>query len=150
MALCYIGIGSNLGERVAHLLRAVEELRSVGKVRQISGIYETEPEGVLHAQPDFLNAVIELETTRQPNQLLKGLLKIEAEMGRVRTKRGMPREIDLDLLAVEDRVSTDSNLMLPHPRMHLRKFVLEPMAELAPEWIHPVEKKTVLELLASL
>jgi 2-amino-4-hydroxy-6-hydroxymethyldihydropteridine diphosphokinase len=150
MPIVFIGIGSNLGDRRAHLLRAIEELRAVGRVTAISTIRETQPVNVSEDQPDFLNAAVAVETEEEPRAVLGRLLQIEAEMGRVRTGKGMAREIDLDLLAYDDKVVTEPALTLPHPRMHLRRFVLEPLCEVAPTWRHPVAKRTVEELLREL
>jgi 2-amino-4-hydroxy-6-hydroxymethyldihydropteridine diphosphokinase len=150
MPVIYIGLGSNLGNREELLLRAVHEMRSFSRVRKISTLRMTKPVGVVGHQPDFLNAMAELETDYSPSEVLLELLRIEGELGRVRTTKGAPREIDLDLIAYDSEVVNEENLTVPHQRMQERRFVLEPLAELNPNWTHPVSKKTVKELLSAL
>ncbi|MFH1016561.1 MAG: 2-amino-4-hydroxy-6-hydroxymethyldihydropteridine diphosphokinase [Pseudomonadota bacterium] len=150
MAVVYVGLGSNLGDREEQVLRAVAEMKSFARVSRISALRLTKPVGVAGPQPDFLNAVAELATDFSPTEVLAELLRIEREMGRVRTTRGAPREIDLDLIAYADEVIREPGLEVPHPRMHERRFVLEPLAELNPNWVHPVLKRSVVELLADL
>ena len=148
----YVGLGSNLGDRVAHLLLAVRGLLAAGLcVSRLSAIYETEPVDVLD-QPPFLNMVAELrgDTPFAPEQVLARLLRIEYALGRRRDAPKGPRTIDLDLLLYRDVQQASALLTLPHPRLHLRRFVLTPLAELAPDAIHPVLKQTVQELLAGL
>ncbi len=151
MPLAYIALGSNLGERAQALSLAIAHLASLGWVVARSSLYETEPVGY-HEQPAFLNAVVALETDLEPLPLLRGLLSIEAEMGRDRsqgTPKG-PRTLDLDLLLLGDRVVEDEDLTLPHPALAQRRFVLAPLAEIAPELRHPVRGETIAELLAQL
>ncbi len=126
----YLGLGSNLGDRLANLSRAVDELerRGVRLVRS-SRVYETEPIGGPE-QPDYLNAVIEIATQLEPNDLLRVCLQVEAELGRERGERWGPRIIDVDLLAYGDRQIDEPDLTIPHPRMHERAFVLVPLLEL--------------------
>ncbi|HEX8180780.1 MAG TPA: 2-amino-4-hydroxy-6-hydroxymethyldihydropteridine diphosphokinase [Pyrinomonadaceae bacterium] len=146
----YVGLGSNLGDRVAHLLLAVRGLLAAGLcVSRLSAIYETEPVDVLD-QPPFLNMVAELrgDTPFSPEQVLARLLRIEYALGRRRDAPKGPRTIDLDLLLYRDVQQASPLLTLPHPRLHLRRFVLTPLAELAPDATHPVLKQTVQELLA--
>jgi 2-amino-4-hydroxy-6-hydroxymethyldihydropteridine diphosphokinase len=134
----YIALGSNLGDRAAYLERAVEALRNhpaVG-VSQVSSIFETTPIGGPPGQNDFLNAVAEVQTNLGARELLQVLLDIEQELGRVRQERHGPRTIDLDLLLYGDQVLNEDGLEVPHPRMHLRSFVLEPFAEIAPDVVH--------------
>ena len=145
----YIGLGSNVGDRLNAIREAIREIGLVKEVKivRLSSIYETEPiecEGGL-----FYNAVLEVETSQEPASLLKELMKIENDMGRNRVKKCAERKMDLDLLLYGDRQMTQSDLTLPHPRMHLRKFVLEPLCELNPDLIIPYIKKTVKEILAS-
>ncbi len=149
MAVVYVGLGSNLGNREELMLRAVHEMRSFARIRKISTFRQTKPVGVT-AQPDFLNGVVALETDDSPEEVLAELLRIEEDLGRVRTTQGAPREIDLDLVAYGDEVIHRPGLEVPHPRMHERRFVLEPLAELNPDWVHPTLKKTVAELLSHL
>ena len=148
MKTVYIALGSNLGDRVANLLQARERMRSSNlKLTGASSIYETEPRELLD-QPWFLNQVIEAETTLYPRQLMARLLRIEQEMGRRRTTPNSPRIIDLDILLFGDMVIHLPGLEVPHPRMAERRFVLEPLAELAPALRHPRTRRGVREMLA--
>jgi 2-amino-4-hydroxy-6-hydroxymethyldihydropteridine diphosphokinase len=147
MAKAYIGIGSNVGDRRASCIEAVGLLRQAGQtILKQSSLYETEPWG-MKDQPRFINMAIEIQTDLPPTELLSLLKKIEIEMGRVHTGRWGPRVIDLDILLYEDLVITGSELQIPHPVMHERAFVLKPLAEIAPEEIHPVLLKRIDELL---
>lgn len=141
-ALAYIGLGSNLGDREAFLRQALERLRP----RRVSRIVETEPWGRAD-QPRFLNAVAEIETSLDPQALLEHLQALEREFGRVRTKRWGPRTLDLDLLLYEDRQIRSETLVVPHPLLARRRFVLEGLAELCPDRRVPGWGKTVRELL---
>jgi 2-amino-4-hydroxy-6-hydroxymethyldihydropteridine diphosphokinase len=144
----YIGLGSNLGDRVGNLRLARERIETSGvRIRRGSSLYETEPRGLLD-QPWFLNQVIEAETTLFPRQLLARLLRIEREMGRVRMMPSGPRTIDLDILLFGNAVVHAPGLEIPHPRMGERRFVLEPLAELAADLRVPRGRRTVRELLA--
>lgn len=134
-----------------NLRGAIERLGRVGKVRKVSSFYETEPVEFTE-QPWFVNCVVELETRRSAAELMRELLAIEREMGRAReaeVAKG-PRSIDLDLLLFGDEVIDTEELTVPHPAMHLRRFVLEPLAEVAPEVVHPVLRKSARELLLEL
>jgi 2-amino-4-hydroxy-6-hydroxymethyldihydropteridine diphosphokinase len=126
----YLGLGSNVGDRLANLTRAVEELGERGaRVRRSSRVYETDPVGGPE-QPDFLNAVVEVATDLQPHELLEVCLAVETDLGRVRGEKWGPRTIDIDLLAYGDRSVGEPDLEVPHPRMHERAFVLVPLLEL--------------------
>ena len=141
----YLSLGSNVGDRRANLDTAVEKLRALGTVSAISSLYETEPVEV-RQQGWFLNCVVKLETEAMPRQLLKRVLDIEQSMGRRRTQAKGPRNIDIDILLFASSVVEAKGLTIPHPAMHERRFVLEPLAEIAPEVRHPVLKKTAREL----
>jgi len=147
----YLSLGSNLGDRYANLRAAIERLGEAGAIRSVSGFYETEPVE-FRDQPWFLNCVVALETSDSPEALLQRALAIEQEMGRVRMKEKGPRSIDIDILLFGDRVveEQERGLKIPHPAMHQRRFVLEPLAEIAPEALHPLLRKTARELLADL
>jgi len=141
----YLSMGSNLGDRAVHVRSAIERLRAFGKVAAVSSFYETEPIEVV-AQPWFLNCVVELDTEKTPEQLLAGILNLEREMGRERKQNKGPRLIDVDILLFGDSIIASPGLTVPHPAMHQRRFVLEPLAEIAPEVRHPVFQRTVREL----
>jgi 2-amino-4-hydroxy-6-hydroxymethyldihydropteridine diphosphokinase len=148
--LAYVGLGSNLGDRAGNLLLAVRGMLEAGfSVARLSSIYETEPVGV-REQPSFLNMVAELRVAAfSPEQVMARLLRIEYAGGR-RREAGLrgPRTIDLDLLLYGDERSSTEFLHLPHPRLHERRFVLAPLAELAPELIHPVVGLSIRQLLS--
>jgi 2-amino-4-hydroxy-6-hydroxymethyldihydropteridine diphosphokinase len=141
----YISLGSNLGDREQNLHAAIDHLRKLGEVKAVSSFYETEPVEYT-SQPWFLNAAVALETELMPRQLMSRLLAIEQEMGRRRTVAKGPRVIDLDILLFGRSIVETLQLTVPHPAMHERRFVLEPLAEIAPEVRHPVFKRTVREM----
>lgn len=134
MTLAYVGLGANLGPREINLLRAVDLLAETEgvDVRAVSQLRETEPVGVVE-QPLFLNGAVALDTSLSPRELLDRLLEIERGLGRVRELRWGPRVVDLDLLVYGDRQVEEPGLRVPHPRLHERRFALEPLAELDPE-----------------
>jgi len=148
-----IALGSNLvsefGDREANLREAVERLGKLGEVKAVSSFYDTDPVGYLD-QPRFLNGAVVLETSLVPLELMRALLEIESVMGRERVITKGPRVIDLDLLLYGNRVMSTAELTLPHPEMQKRRFVLEPLNEVAGEWVHPVLGVTVREMLARL
>jgi 2-amino-4-hydroxy-6-hydroxymethyldihydropteridine diphosphokinase len=144
----YIALGSNLGDRAENLRQARDKMQSPHlKVTRASSLYETAPQGMLD-QPWFLNQVVEAETTLFPRQLLARLQAIEKDMGRQRLIANGPRIIDLDILLFGSLLTHAAGLEIPHPRMTERRFVLEPLAELAPALRHPRTGQTMRELLA--
>ena len=141
----YLSLGSNVGDRAANLRTAINRVGSLGDVMAVSSFYETEPVEFA-AQPWFLNCAVELDTEKMPKQLLAGILDIEREMGRRRVQKKGPRTLDIDILLFGNSIIQTKGLTIPHPAMHERRFVLEPLAEIAPEARHPVIKRTVREL----
>ena len=148
MKTAYLSLGSNIGDRERNLRRAIERLESQGvRVVRRSSLYETEPRD-LRGQPWFLNAVVEVETSLFPVQLLARIHKIERELGRKRTIPKGPRIIDIDILLYGRFLIDTAELQIPHPRMTERRFVLEPLAELAPDLRHPLTGQSLRDLLA--
>lgn len=131
----FVGLGSNLGDRRSELARAVATLEAAGDVRAVSPLYLTEPVGGPEGQPPYLNLVVELCTDDTPRQLLARCHELEAQAGRVRTVRNGPRTLDADVLLVGDTRVEEPDLQVPHPRMWQRRFVLVPLADLAPELV---------------
>jgi 2-amino-4-hydroxy-6-hydroxymethyldihydropteridine diphosphokinase len=145
----YLSLGSNVGDRAANLHAAIEHLAEAGTVQARSGLYETEPVD-FRDQPWFLNCAVALETGKTPRDLLAHALAIEEGMGRRRARDKGPRIIDIDILLFGDRVIDEPGLKIPHPAMHERRFVLEPLAEIAPAVSHPTIHQTARQLLAGL
>ncbi|HEY3928574.1 MAG TPA: 2-amino-4-hydroxy-6-hydroxymethyldihydropteridine diphosphokinase [Candidatus Koribacter sp.] len=145
----YLSLGSNVGDRAANLREAIARLRAAGKVKRVSSLYETEPVEFTE-QAWFLNCAVELRTEMGPADLLHALLGIEKSMGRMRNQPKGPRNIDIDLLLYDDETVNTPELTLPHPSMHERGFVLVPLAEIAPNVVHPTLRKTAWELLNTL
>jgi len=143
----YLLLGSNLGDRVQVLQSAVEMIQNeIGNIIQASSIYETAPWGVLD-QPSFLNQVLAVSTALEPEEILRLVLGMEHELGRVRYERWGARVIDIDILFFQNLIADTARLTIPHPRLHERRFTLVPLAEIAPDFIHPVLQTTVAMLL---
>lgn len=146
----FVALGSNLDDRLTPMDAATERLARLSRTPIFrSHLYDTTPM-YLETQPRFLNGVVRLQTDFEPEALLTELLAIEAGLGRVRSERNGPRVIDLDLLLWDDHMFSSDRLMVPHPRLHERPFVLRPMVDLAPELQHPTLNRTMLELWTDL
>jgi len=147
--IAYIGIGSNVGDKTANCRKALELLAEAGRVIRVSSFYYTEPVGY-REQEDFINAVAAIETDRSPGELLSICHAIEDRLGRTRTIKWGPRTADLDILLYGDAMMNSLDLVIPHPLMATRKFVLVPLVEIAPKVVHPVLNKTASQLLSEL
>lgn len=147
--ICYIGLGSNLGDRLSFIKKAIAELDKIAAVGKRSKIYTTPPWGDTD-QPTFLNACIELESALTAEELLSKLKNIEDSLGRTETRKWGPRVIDLDLLFYGAETFESESLTIPHPELHNRAFVLKPLADIAGKFMHPVLKLSVHELLANI
>ena len=146
MAEVYIAIGSNLGNRLEYLRNAVNSLNKVGKVLAIAKLYQSGAYGYSR-QPSFYNSAVLLETKLAPVELLNALKNIEKKGGRKKRVRWGPREIDLDIIFYDQKMLQTKQLTLPHPDFHNRRFVLQPLADIAPDFVSPTHRKSVLELL---
>jgi dihydroneopterin aldolase / 2-amino-4-hydroxy-6-hydroxymethyldihydropteridine diphosphokinase len=149
MSRAYLALGTNIGNLEENLIRALDKIRENGCIiERQSSFIKTRPYGYVE-QPDFLNCVIEISTDKTPFELLDTVMKIENDMGRVRKEKWGPRIIDIDILFFDDLVIETENLIIPHPDLHNRLFVLEPLNEIAPGLIHPVIKKSIQYILDS-
>ena len=146
MGIAYIGIGSNIGDRLSYIRRAINDIVLNCEITNASSIYETEPIGYA-LQPKFLNCVISLKTSLTPQALLHFLLSIENKLERKRKTRFGPRTIDLDILLYDNLIIHENDLIIPHPEMHKRQFVLLPLNEIAPNLKHPIFNKSIKTLL---
>ena len=151
MPVAYIGFGSNIGDRLTHIQNAIDVLSKTEEItlQKISSIYKTDPVGY-EAQAQFLNGVAAIQTHLSPLSLLHTLKDIETAIGRKHRVRWGPREIDLDILIYGDMCLQTEQLVIPHPEMHLRRFVLVPLAEITPDLVHPVFQETIHALLENL
>ncbi|MXZ02610.1 MAG: 2-amino-4-hydroxy-6-hydroxymethyldihydropteridine diphosphokinase [Chloroflexi bacterium] len=149
--VAFIGLGSNLGNRVAYLQSAVNAIQHLGDSMSLSSVYESEPFGIGDdQQPMYLNMAVSIETKLGSEQLMSELMDIERANGRIRVRRNESRTLDLDILMFGDELIETSALVVPHPRMHERAFVILPLAEIAPHSVHPVLQRTMSEIAAGL
>ncbi|MCX8057335.1 MAG: 2-amino-4-hydroxy-6-hydroxymethyldihydropteridine diphosphokinase [Ignavibacteria bacterium] len=151
MKTVYLSFGSNKGNRILNIINALLHISSVKEIHisKISSLYETEPY-LVEGQSNFVNLVAEIQTTLNPNELFQKLLQVERDLGRTDKGNLQPREIDIDILFYENEIIQDESLTIPHRDLHNRRFVLEPMCEVNPDFIHPIFKKNVKELLSQL
>lgn len=148
MVRVFLGLGSNLGDREGNIRDVLAHLGAFVRIERVSSFYETDPVGYLD-QPSFINAVCSAITDLCPEELLGAAKGIEEQMGREPTFLNGPRLIDIDILSYGDRILDTGDLVIPHPRMAERSFVLVPLAEIAPDWLHPVLRKSAAELAAA-
>jgi 2-amino-4-hydroxy-6-hydroxymethyldihydropteridine diphosphokinase len=147
MNKAYLLTGGNVGDRVSHLKEAAENMeRYSGKIMQRSSLYETAPWGKIDQAP-FLNQALLLSTSLDASALLKIILEVEEKSGRKRAEKYGPRIIDIDILFFNNEILNQPDLKIPHPQIQNRRFALQPLCEIAPGWVHPVFKKTILQLL---
>ena len=147
MPTILLSLGTNLGQREQNLREALQALTRVGLLQKVSAVYETAPWGPIQDQPHFLNMCVQLQTELAPRPLLTRLKEMELEPGRATSERWGPRLIDLDLLAYDQLIWQDERLVLPHPQLHNRAFVVIPLADIAPDWVHPLSGQTVREMV---
>ena len=148
---CYLGLGSNLGDKLQFITKAIDQISKLENVeiKRTSSMIETKPYGKTD-QPDFINCVIELDTDLLPEELLKKCLYIENQLGRIRNEKWGPRTIDIDMLFYEDEIIDTELLVLPHPQLHKREFVLISLNELCPDIVHPKLNKKIRDIFMEL
>lgn len=147
----YLALGSNMGDRLLNIRKAIDFLKTVGAVSAVSSVYETEPVGMTENAGNFYNLVLSLQCNLSPEDLLKTVKTFEKQMGRdISGSHYKPRIIDIDILLAENRIITTESMAIPHKEMHKRGFVLVPLNEIAPEAIHPLLNKKIKELLSNL
>jgi 2-amino-4-hydroxy-6-hydroxymethyldihydropteridine diphosphokinase len=149
MPMVYLGLGSNVGEKEQHLTEALFLISQICTIQKKSHLYRTEPVGYLK-QDWFLNCVIEVQTDLSPEELLSSLLAIEHSLGRIKTVPKGPRIIDIDILFYADQIIQTHQLIIPHPSVHERLFMLRPLLDINPDFVHPVLKKSIKELYTNL
>lgn len=147
MPIVYLGLGSNKGDKEGQIKKALILISNICDIKRVSPLYLTQPVGYAE-QEWFLNCVAEVETEADPKKLLSAFKSIEKKLRRTKTVKNGPRAIDIDILFYADQIVTTKDLVIPHPRLHERLFVLQPMMDLNPEFVHPVFQKTIRELYA--
>ena len=145
MTKVYLGLGSNVGDKLSNIKKAINHIKKTLKIKKISPVYKTEPVGY-KKQDWFLNCSVEAETDKKPLALLNFLKSIEKKLKRKETFKFGPRTIDIDILFYDDKIIKSKKLIIPHPRLHKRFFVLEPLGKINPNFTHPKYKKTIMEL----
>lgn len=147
MPIVYLSLGSNKGDKEGQIKKAIILISNICDIKNVSPLYLTEPVGYTE-QEWFVNCIVEVETETDPNKLLSSVKSIEKKLGRTKTMKNGPRTIDIDIVFYGDQIVKTKDLVIPHPRLHERLFVLQPMMDLNPGFVHPVFQKTIRELYA--